>query len=266
MDFFDANYWFDLKNCWLSSDLYTQEEKKAGIDTIKQNLEDNDITHSIISSKLAENYDWDIGNKRLLKSGLTESIENLYYCFALAPDAYFTYDFEDYVNKAYADKVRLFRVFPKRQIFYVNDYYMKRLYGVLDERRFPVMLDFKQLDITGNKYFDVDVLERILDENRNMPLILEATLKQCMFSRFFFPLLERFENLYIEVGNLLLYDQIEHYVQKFGSERLVFGSNFPALPAEINTNRIILANLSEKDKENMAFNNLERIIKEIQIG
>jgi len=266
MDFFDANYWLDLKNSWLSSSLYTTEEKSAAIDNIRSVLADNDIKSLIITSKLAQNYDWDTGNKRLLGSGLSNQLENAFYGFVINPDAYFTYDFDDYVKDAYLNKVRIFKVFPKRQLFYLNDSYMKKIYKTLSYKKFPLMLDLKQLDITGNKYFDIDVLESVLDENKDMPLILETSLKQCMFSRFYFPLLERFENLYLEVSGLLLYDQIEHYVEKFGSKRLIFGSNFPGLPVEINTNRILLANISESDKKNIAFNNLNEIIGGIQVG
>jgi len=266
INFFDVNYWLDLKNYWLSSSLYTGKQKESEIEGIRMKLRDNDIYCSIVTSTLALNYNWDIGNKKLLESDLSNQIENLYYGFVINPDAYFTYDFNDYVKDAYLNKVRIFRVFPKRQIFYINDYYMKKIFKLLSQKRFPLMLDLKQLDITGNKYFDIDVLEQILDENKNMPLILETSIKQCMFSRLYFPLLERFENLYIEISGLILYDQIEHYVERYGSKRLVFGSNFPNLPIEINTNRIILADLSESDKKNIAFNNLNEIIGGIEIG
>lgn len=266
INFFDVNHWLDSNNYWLSSRLYDEREKESGINKIKQKLRDKYITNLIITSKLALNYDWNIGNKKLLESNFSKNINNLYYSYVLNPDVSFTYDFEEYLKKAYEDKVRLFRPFPKRQFFYLNDSYMKKIYRILSRSRFPIMLDLKQLDITGAKYFDIDVLEHVLDENKNMPVILEASLKQCMFSRYFFPLLERFENLYIEVSGMLLYDQIEHYVEKFGSERLIFGTNYPDLPIEINTNRIILADISQADKENIAFNNLNNIIGGIEIG
>ena len=266
INFFDVNYWLDSNNYWLSSGLYDEKEKEPGINNIKQKIKDNDITNVIITSKLALNYDWDLGNKKLLESNLTQNIDNLYYSYVLNPDVYFTYDFEEYLKKAYENKVRLFRPFPKKQFFYLNDFYMKKIYKILSKAKFPIMLDLKQLDITGAKYFDIDVLEHVLDENKDMPVILEASLKQCMFGRYFSPLLERFENLYLEVSGLILYDQIEHYVEKFGSKRLIFGTNSPTLPIEINTNRITLANISQADKENIAFNNLSNIIGGIEIG
>jgi predicted TIM-barrel fold metal-dependent hydrolase len=266
INFFDVNHWLDSNNYWLSSSLYDEKERKSGINKIKQKLKDNDITNAIITSKLALNYDWNIGNNKLLESNLSQNTDNLYYSYILNPDVYFTYDFEEYLKKAYENRVRLFRPFPKRQLFYLNDSYMKEIYKILSKRKFPIMFDLKQLDITGAKYFDIDVLEHVLDENENMPVILEASLKQCMFSRYFFPLLERFENLYMEVSGMILYDQIEHYVEKFGSRRLIFGTNYPNLPIEINTNRIMLANISQVDKENIAFNNLNNIIGGIEIG
>ena len=266
MKFFDVNHWLGCSDYWLSSSLYEKDKKQQAIDGIRQKLQDNDITNAIITSNLAFNYDWKTGNDRLLKSNLTQNIDNLYYSYVLNPDVYFTYDFEEYLKKAYENKVRLFRPFPKKQFFYLNDFYMKKIYKILSKAKFPIMLDLKQLDITGAKYFDIDVLEHVLDENKDMPVILEASLKQCMFGRYFSPLLERFENLHLEVSGLILYDQIEHYVEKFGSKRLIFGTNSPTLPIEINTNRITLANISQADKENIAFNNLSNIIGGIEIG
>lgn len=266
IDFFDVNHWLGSGEYYFSSSLHSNEDKKVGINSIRGRLDDYDIKKVIITSKLALNYDWKTGNDKLLVSCLSGQIKDLYYCFILNPDAYFTYDFDKYLKDAFKDKVRLFRLFPRSQLFYLNDYYMKEIFKVLSGKRFPVMLDLKQLDITGNKYFDIDILERILTSNKDMPFILETSLKQCMFSRYYFPLLERFENLYLEASGLLLYDQIEHYVEKFGSKRLIFGTNYPNLPIEINTNRIILADISESDKNNIAFNNLNNILEGIEIG
>lgn len=266
MIFFDVNHWLGSSDYGLFNSLTSNEEKKKYINNIIGRLDDNDIKKVIITSKLALSYDWKTGNDKLLVSNLTEQVKDLYYCFILNPDAYFTYDFKKYLGEAFRNKVRLFRVFPKSQLFYINDYYMKEIFKVLSERKFPVMLDMKQLDITGNKYFDIDILEKILDDNKNMPIILETSLKQCMFSRYYFSLLERFENLYLEVSGLLLYDQIEHYVEKFGSKRLIFGTSYPNLPIEINTNRILLSDMGVEDKNNIAFNNLNDIMGGIEIG
>ena len=46
----------------------------------------------------------------------------------------------------------------------------------------------------------------------------------------------------------------------------MFGTGYPNLPIDINTNRIIMADISESDKENIASGNLEKIIGGIEIG
>lgn len=265
-DFFDVNHWLGNNEHYISDQKDSSQGNKDLAKKIQKRLDENDIKKCIITSKLALSYDWMIGNERLLDTSLSGKIDGLYYGLVLNPDVYFRYDFEKYLEKAYKDNVRLFRIFPRSQLFYFNDYYMKNIYRILSEKRFPVMLDLKQLDITGNKYFDIDVLEKVLKENPDMPFILETTLKQCMFSRYYFPLLEQFGNLYLEASSLLLYDQIEHYVEKFGSGRLIFGTNYPNLPIEINTGRIILSDISEADKDNIVYKNLDNIVEGIEIG
>ena len=86
--FFDINYWLSDTNYWLNSNLYSKEEKEAEIKSIKGKLGDNDILNLIVTNKLALNYDWNIGNEKLLNSNLCQSIENLYYSYILTPDVF----------------------------------------------------------------------------------------------------------------------------------------------------------------------------------
>jgi hypothetical protein len=259
MKFFDVNF-------EVNAGFYKGGENDNGFKKIGQITEDNDISSLIVTNKLAIDYDWDIGNSELLNSNLFRNINGLFYSYVLTPDVYFTYDFGKYINKAYAEGVRLFRFFPKHHLFYINDDYMKKIFGILSEKKFPIMIDLKELDITGNKYFDINVLERILDENNEMPVILDTSLKQCMFNRYYFPLLEKFSNLSLEISGMLLIDQIEGYVEKFGSKRLIFGTGYPRLAAELSSNRILLSGMGQPDKENISFNNIDNILRGIKVG
>jgi len=258
INFFDSNF-------WAPKGFFDIQEKKQLVLNLNELLSYSNITNLIIANKLAHDFDWDIGNKQLSNSNLYQNMDNLYYSYILTPDAYYTYDFEKYVKKAFAEGVRIFRFFPKHHLYYINDYYMKKIFALFSRMKFPIMLDLKELDITGNKYFDIGVLERILDENSEMPIILETSLKQCMFNRFYFPLLENFKNLYLEVSGMILIDQIEGYVEKFGSKRLIFGTNYPDLATQLSLNRIILSEMNDLDKRNIAFNNIDNILKGIKI-
>jgi len=211
MEFFDVN-------CWAGNEILEKTDASGGLLSL---FEKNNIKNAVLTGRLALTYDWNFGNENISSFKNIKQNENIFFGYVLCPDAYHQFDFSDYMRNAYKNKARLFRVFPKSHLFYLNDYYMKKIFDEMADAGFPLMLDLKELDITGNKYFAIDDLKKLLDENKKLPVILETSLKQCMFNRFYFPLLEEFENLYLEISGMLLVDQIEHYVGKFGSERLV---------------------------------------------
>ncbi len=247
IDFFDCNYWVD-------SDL-----DDGGL----QKLKETNIKKTIITNSLSLKYDSMIGNNELLE---LKREENVFYSFILVPEIYDQVDFYEYVKKIFDKGVRLFRFYPRSHLFYINDYYMEKILDFFSSKSIPIMLDLKQFDITGNKYFAIGDLEKVIAKNAHMPVILEASLKQCMFNRIFFPLLEKYENLYIETSDLLLMDQIENMVEKFGPKRFIFGTGFPSKEIQISTERILDSQMDDFSKECIAFNNLDHIVRSIQIG
>ena len=258
MEFFDVN-------CLVGKSLFEDKDSGSKSDNFFSAMAENNIKKSVLTNRLSISYDWKAGNNAILSfKGLKEK-ENIFYSFVLTPDVYHEFNFSDYLSNVYKNKVRLFRIFPKSHLFYLNDYYMRKIFNEMAEVNFPLMLDLKELDITGNKYFAIDDLKILLSEHKKLPVILETSLKQCMFSRFYFPLLEEFENLYLEVSGMLLMDQMEHYVGKFGSQRLIFGSNFPNTNPGVNTSRIESANIDKSSKENIAGKNISRLLDKISL-
>lgn len=258
MEFFDIN-------CWISHESIKKNLKEENTEDLFSLLLKNNIKKAIFTNTLSLTYDWDKGNNDLLGFKELGQNKNIFFGFVLTPDAYHQFVFSDYMKNAYKNNVRIFRIFPKSQLFYLNDYYMQKIFKEMAGAGFPLMLDLKELDITGNKYFAIDDLRVLLSENKKLPVILETSLKQCMFNRFHFPLMEEFENLYLEVSGMLLMDQIEHYVEKFGSERLIFGSNFPNTTPEVNTTRIESADIDKGSKENIARKNISRLLDKISL-
>lgn len=258
MEFFDIN-------CWVSHEVLENNSVEKKSEDFFSSLSKNNISKVVLTNKLSLTYDWNIGNNDLLNFKELMQNENVFFSFILCPEVYHQFKFSDYIKNAYYNKVRLFRVFPKSQLFYLNDYYMQKVFKEMADANFPLMLDLKELDITGNKYFAINDLKILLNENKKLPVILETSLKQCMFNRFYFPLLEEFENLYLEVSGMLLMDQIEHYIEKFGSERLIFGSNYPNFDLALNTSRIEFVQADSMEKSNIAYNNLSKLFEKISI-
>ena len=71
--------------------------------------------------------------------------------------------------------------------------------------------------------------------------------------------------MYYETGDLGYTHAYEDYCAKFGSERLLYGSNFPSNYPSCSLNCLLTANLSQHDKENIAHGNMERILREVQL-
>ncbi len=258
MEFFDIN-------CLVRREIIEKKSVEDNTENFFSLLLKNNIKKSVLTNTLSITYDWNIGNNDLLDHEDLRESRNIFFSFVLTPDVYHQFVFSDYMKNAYKNNARIFRIFPKSHLFYLNDYYMRKIYNEMAGANFPLMLDLKELDITGNKYFAIDDLKILLGENRKLPVILETSLKQCMFDRFYFPLMEEFENLYLEVSGMLLMDQIEHYVGKFGSERLIFGSNFPNSGLEVNTSRIESADIDEDSKANIAGKNISRLLGNINL-
>lgn len=257
------NEFFDI-NHWINGYSFVKNGSKE-IKILSDSLKKNNISSIILTNKLALSYDWNLGNNELLKSEVLLKEDDIYFSFILAPEVYYAFNFKKYIKNCLKNKVVLFRLFPKSYRFKIDDYYMEKIYKVLSYHRIPVMLDLKQLDITGNKYFELDGLKKVLSNNKDLPLILECSLKQLMFSRFFYPLLEEYKNLHIEASGLYLIDQIEDIVEKFGSSRLIFGTSYPDLNMSFSTGRIIMSGMDDNKKKDIAFNNISRIIRSIKV-
>jgi len=258
MEFFDIN-------CLVRREIIEKKSVEDNTEDFFSLLLKNNIKKSVLTNALSFTYDWNIGNNDLISHEDLRESKNIFFSFVLTPDVYHQFVFSDYIKNAYKNNVRIFRIFPKSHLFYLNDYYMRKIYNEMAGVNFPLMIDLKELDITGNKFFAIDDLKILLGENRKLPVILETSLKQCMFNRFYFPLMEEFENLYLEVSGMLLMDQIEHYVKKFSSERLIFGSNFPNSGLEVNTSRIESADIDKDSKANIAGENISRLLGKINL-
>lgn len=83
---------------------------------------------------------------------------------------------------------------------------------------------------------------------------------------YFRPLIEKYENVYIDTSMLAMNDGIvEKFVQDYGSDRLLFGTGFPDRYPEAPMLQLKYADIPEKDKTKIASENLERLLTEVRL-
>jgi uncharacterized protein len=175
-------------------------------------------------------------------------------------------EFERYINNKFKQGFCIIRVYPKTHKYGIEPGVFGKVFEVLDSNKFPVMLSLDEIDVTGNKAIEWSLIHRIAEKYTNIPIIIDGgNSKELMFSGYFSQLLQNTENVFLESHNLLAFNQIEDLVNKFGSSKLVLGSYFPFYPWFLSLERIIYSRMEPKDKENLLFLNLQRIMDNIKI-
>jgi predicted TIM-barrel fold metal-dependent hydrolase len=82
-------------------------------------------------------------------------------------------------------------------------------------------------------------------------------------ARNLYPLLAKFENLYVETIGFKVYGGIEDVCEKFGAGRLLFGTGAPKYAGSGAVGMITYAGISDAEKRMIASGNLERILESI---
>jgi uncharacterized protein len=175
-------------------------------------------------------------------------------------------DFEKYLIGRFREGFRLLRLYPKSHKYSISPWAFKDIFKLLDKFAIPVLISLDELDITGNKAIDWDIVYDIAKEFPGIPFILDGgNSKELMFTGYFCQLLKAAGNVFLESHNLLGFNQIEDIVKKTGSSRIIFGSNYPVYPELLAAKRVMFSRLSTEDKKNILSGNLERMISNISI-
>jgi len=187
------------------------------------------------------------GNKRLIQE--LKGKKNLLPVWVLLP--FSTGEFQEKKLKKELIKNRIvgIRLFPKDHYYHLSLWNTQTLFSLLNEFHLPTFIDLDQLDFNE--------LEVVLKSYKKIPLIITKT--RYTSNRILYSFLERYENFYIETSNRS-YRGIEDIVQKFGAERLIFGTNFPFFDPGQGLMRVIYAEIEKKEKKVIASMNLERIL------
>lgn len=151
--------------------------------------------------------------------------------------------------------VRAARLFPGRAQhgFSLADWCAGELLSALQSARMPLFLDIEM--VTWEE------VHGLLQKYPRLPLILA----NCSYrhNRFLYPLWERFSNLYVEMSRFMGAGAIEHIVHRFGSSRILFGTNMPQYTGTAAVARLAYADIPRSDKEAIAAQNLDGLLKEV---
>lgn len=83
--------------------------------------------------------------------------------------------------------------------------------------------------------------------------------------RFFRPLIEKYDNLYLDISRYELDGGIPDFCQKYSAERLLFGTGFPQYNPGGPILTLAQADISTMDREKIASGNLEELLRRVKL-
>lgn len=153
------------------------------------------------------------------------------------------------------NNVKLLRAFPLQNRYILCDVTMGEQLHLMEELHIPLYLEPQP---------DYQYIYALLKEFPNLTVVL-CNIGIWPSARLIYPLLKRYPNVYFESGDLGMTHGYEQVCQYFGSERLLYATNFPSNSPGCSMNCLLNANLSDNDRANISYRNMERLLSEVKL-
>ena len=150
------------------------------------------------------------------------------------------------------------RLFPFDQSFTLNRWNIEKLFVLLDEASVPVLIEC--LTPGGNIDASLPQLFDLATAFPHTPIVLLNPGYRRL--RIFYELFTRCPNLYMDTCTFIPYRGLEDFVRNFGSERLLYGSRMPFLEGGVSLGRLLYADISPADRENIAWRNALSLLRQ----
>ena len=202
-------------------------------------------------------YDYDpVKGNRLLEESIKGFEDRLLPVWTILPDITDKEFAPDvFFGEMKQNGVKMLRAFPLQNRYILCDVTMGEQLHLMEELHIPLYLE-PQPDYT--------YIYEVLKEFPDLTVIL-CNIGIWPSARLIYPLLKRYPNVYFETGDFGMTRGYEQVCEYFGSERLLFGTNFPSNSPGCSLNCLMTAKLSENDRENIAHRNVERLLSEVKL-
>lgn len=218
-------------------------------------MDDFNITRGIVWHKSQYELDASAGNARLMKeiSGHEDRLIPSWTILPAITDE--QYAPEVFFPAMKKEGVRVLRAFPVQDRYLLNGVTMGEQLSMFSEKHIPLFLS----PMTGFEY-----IYEVLKEFPDLTVVL-VNIGWWPSARLIYPLLKAYRNVYFETGDFSMLHGYEEVCRKFGSERILFGTNFPTNSMAGSIYSLLSAKIRDEEKENIAHKNLERILSEVRL-
>jgi predicted TIM-barrel fold metal-dependent hydrolase len=211
------------------------------------------IAEALVYHSLASGYDPSFGNKRLLEE--IEGVPGLHACWVVIPgESRGPLSFSEILSS----KLRAVRVFPRRHRISLSGWSADGLLQELAAHKVPLFLDFDR-GHWADEPVDYDQVSRICETFPGLPVVLVR--EGIGSTRYLYPLLERFDNLHVEISYYQASGGLEDITRRFGAGHLLFGTGLPDYSAGPAISMLLLSGLSPEEKRLIGGDNLRNLLR-----
>jgi predicted TIM-barrel fold metal-dependent hydrolase len=248
-------------NCHLGASDLSVSGAPTSVTELTEEMNNRVIAESLVYHALASSYSPGFGNSLLLDE--ISAHPRLHGCWVVFP--HHTAELQPaklLVAAALKAGIRAVRMFPLRHRFSMSDWSTGELLEKLDEHRIPLFLDYERTHWV-QKVVDYDSVFRICRNFPGIPLVLVR--EGIGSARYLYPLLEKFDNLHLEISYYQSACGLEDISRRFGARHLLFGSGLPIYEAGAVIAMLLCSEISSREKQMVAGDNLRSLLKAVQV-
>ncbi|MBI4532098.1 MAG: amidohydrolase family protein [Candidatus Latescibacteria bacterium] len=242
LSFFDCN-------CMIGRRTAPRPENNLSVEEILDELRRAGIDDALAVHAYAKEYDPRIGNGKL--SEVCAVHREFTPCYVVLPEYTEEIPGGDAMLQYLEDGgARAVRLYPKEHNYGLDETWCGNLFATLGEAGVPILIDLDQTD-----WVEVD---KVLSHHPELNLILLRTGYR--IDRWVYPMFKNYPGLRLETAFYFLHLAIESVTERFGAERLIFGTGLPVWDAGGAVTPILYAAIDEGAKRKIAEENLRALL------
>jgi len=249
LNFFDVNCWWDPAH-------FAAFQRYGSFDEFYVSFKKRGVQKAVLTAAESLNYSAETGNETMLT--LISGHDDLYGAMVLTPDLVIDgADVNAYLNRMVEQKTVIARMFPRTNRHTMKSWVMGDIFKVLSDRRIPLMIWHAETTW--------DTIDALCTEYPEIPVIVEGNdVKLLYHNRYYIPLFKKHKNMYLEMHNVILHNEVDYFANKLDAERLLFGTYHLYNTPDAAMSQIVMGDFGADQKELIAHGNLERLISGIR--
>ena len=247
-EFMDLIPFFDA-NSMIGRRVTPRPETNLTTEQIVEEMARLGIGRALVTHAYAKEYDPKTGNARATEACLKHPA--FAPCYVLLPEGTGEMPSGDALLKYLAGGgARAARLYPKEHSYGLGETWCGGLFGTLEGAGVPALIDFDQTSWPE--------LDGVLRAHPDLNVIVIRTGYRV--DRWIYPMLAKYRGLHLETENYAPHMALEAVTERFGAERLIFGSGVPVWDAGGAMTHVLYAAVDAAAKRKIAGGNLEKLL------